>query len=458
VIRLRAAIAATALLAIAIAACGGPTPAPTPSPVPGQPTGGPGEPSPTVSPGANGSPAADLLPPEPQPALPGIYLPAGFLARGTDHFTQIQAPTDCATLTDVLGAGQWAVTDDAHLTIPTPGPGETAQPMPDLNPPNWLLLRWGDQIAVARIGGDETGCLAQIWRMPELDYEMHGAIESTGRAVSLQVQCVVGAGAAELAFFYFGEDGTLFSVSTTVPLKVGNHDVPFETEVYAGSGVGITVDQMFPVLYGGQPEPQGGPQAEQYGPNDPASGWEGSIAVTSIEPLTGQLALENLRNAAGETLSLTADFRCDLRPGALSRAAEEAANATPTPAASPSPQPGFVRVEIASGPHAGVHEATGPEATCAFGFMREGEWMIQYSAPELIPGELQSLSVSTPQDGGKSNVQMFFGDDYQNDWFSDSDANGTVDDYGTDVQFTFTGRAAGSDYTITFDCFDILRF
>jgi hypothetical protein len=460
---LRLSVAVTGLLVLTLSACSSPTPAPTPSPAPGQPTVAPGDPSPGASPGpsqapgVSGSPAADLLPPEPQPALPGIYLPAGFLARGTDHFAQIQAPTNCATLSAVLGAGQWAVTDEAHLTIPTPGPGETAAPMPDLTPPSWLLLHWGDQTAVARVGGDETGCLAQIWRLPKLDYEMHGAIESAGQAESLQVQCAVGLGMAELGFFYFGDDGTIYSMSTTVPLKVGSHAVPLETEIRAGDGLGIGVDDFFPLIYGGQPEPEDGPRAEQYGPADPEGGWQGTIDITSTEPLVGEIRLDDLRNAADERLSLTTGFRCDLRPGALARAAEEAANATPSPAPSPSPAPGHITVEIGSGPHAGTHEAESGDAMCSLNALGEG-WLISYSAIEPVAGELQALNLTMPEAGGQANVTMYFGEDFERDWFLVDDADATVLDNDTNVEFSVTGRENGIDFTITFLCNNVARF
>ena len=456
-------LAGLATVTVLTLACGGPTPpAPTPTPLGSPPAeGSPGaSPGPSVDLGGSFSPVdlGAVADHPPQPMLPGLYLPAGTLAQGTDHYALIQARMDCPTLTAVLGAGQWAVTDEAHLTIPTPRPGETAQPMPNLTLPSWLLLHWGDESAVARVGGDENGCLAQVWRLPSIDYAMHGAIESAGQATALQVECVVGAGMAELGFFYFADDGTLYSLSTTVPLKVGSHAVPVETEVYAGSGIGITVDQMFPVLYGGEPEPSDGPRGEPYAPADPEGGWQGSVEIAGTDPLVGQITLDDMRNAADERLSLTTGFRCELRPGVLSRAAEEAANASPTPAPSPSPAPGEVTIKIASGAHAGTHHALSAEATCSLGLFRGGRWTVTYGASEPVQGELQTLTLDLPADGGKSNVQMIFGDDFDKDWFSDDNANATVDDQGTSVAFTVAGHASGTDFTIDFVCNDVARF
>lgn len=446
--------------------CGSQTPPPNPS---GslQPSGSPAVTGPAPSgsatnpPGPVESPGSDLLAPEPQTAFPGLYLPAGFLAQGTDHFALIQAPFDCPTLTGVLAAGQWTLADRAFVPIPTAAPGQSPQPMPDLNLPEWLLLRWADDTAIARIGGDQTSCLAQVWRLARSQYVAHGAIESTGEASALQVMCAAGDGVAEIGAMNFGADGTFFSFQTTVPLRVGRHSLDAETELTAGPR-GPTIAQAFDALYGGAPtmEEPDIPGIEPYYPAGFETGsleWQGSMEVTSIDPLLGQIEFEDLTNEAGEELTLTTPFRCDLPSRQLTRAAEAAANATPSPAPSPTPAPGVLSVTIATGPHAGTQQLTSPDLTCNLGLFGPGDWTASYSAAEPVSGDVQSLMI-TVDANGKADVFMIMGDDFEDDWFNTDSAQATVTDNGASVDIAVTGRAAGTDFTIEFLCNDVARF
>lgn len=472
-----------AVLAFVGVACGGPNPPPAPTasdgvaasaapsgalPSDGGPSGTPGpsgqpgsSPEPGASPPPAGAPAADLVAPVPQPALPGLYLPAGTLAQGSDHYALIQARMDCEALTAALGAGQWQIVDRAALAIPTPDPAASAPPMPELTPFEWILLRWGDEAAMARVGGDENGCIAQVWRLARLPYAATGAIESAGEAQSLQMLCVAGGGVAQIASIHVADDGTLFSVSTQVPLERGTHPITMETELSAGQAE-VDVEMFFRGLYGQQPGGDGEAipdAAEPYFPADfEAGAWEGSIEVTSVEPLTGEIVFRNVRNEDGDALELRTGFRCDLPPGQLARAAEQSAEATPGPDATPTPAPGQVTVQIASGPHAGSHTATSADATCSANLFGDGKWHATYSQAEPIAGDLQSLTLTVPADGQRTDVFMIFGDDFERDWFNTDDATTEITDDGSSVTFDVTGRDAGTEFEIEFVCYDIARF
>lgn len=442
--------------------CGSQTPPPNPS---GSlvPSSSPAvtspAPSASAAPTADGSPGSDILAPERQPAFPGLYFPAGFLAQGTDHFALIQAPFDCPTLTDVLRAGQWTMVDRGAVVMPTQDPAQPtpAVAIPDFSLPEWLLLHWGDEYAVARVGGDENGCLAQVWRLSNGDYAAHGAIESVGRANALQTMCAAGNGIAEFGALYVGADGTFFSLQTTVPLKVGSHPIDQDTELRAGP-VGPTVEMAFRLLFGGvSEEEQARFDIDPYFPEDPAEGWPGSIEVTSVDPLVGEIHFEGLRNEAGDQQTLSTGFRCDLRPGRLTAAAEAAANATPSPVPSPSPAPGHLSVDIAAGPHAGTQQLTSPDMTCSLGLFGTGDWTVSYNAPEYVAGEVQSLTV-TAHANGKADVFMTLGDDFDRDWFNTDSAQAEVSDHGASVDIVVNGRGADSDFTIAITCYDIVRF
>lgn len=466
----RAAVLAPLGLALFVA-CGGPTPPPQPtpspspggspatSPVPGQsamPTtsGAPGpSPSFAVGPGGLGE-----LPP--QPSLPGLYLPAGVLAQGTDHFAMVQARLDCQTLTGVLSAGQWTLVDRGAIVMPTLDPAQPtpAVALPEFTLPDWLLLRWGDEYAIARVGGDENGCLAQVWRLAHVDYAASGAINSTGQANALPIRCAAAGGIAELSAFYIGADGTFFSLETTVPLLVGSHPINLDSELGAAA-VGPTVEMAFPLLFGGVSEDeQTRFDVEPYFPEDPAAGWPGTIEVTSLDPLIGTITFDGVRNESGELLTLTAPFRCDLPSHQLARAADEAANATPSPQPSPSPAPGNLVVNIASGPHAGPHQVTSPDLTCSLGLFGPGDWTASYGAAEPVAGEVQSLTV-TAHANGDADVLLMLGDDLENDWFNTrDDTQAEVTDHGASVDIAVSGHAANSDFTIDITCYDISRF
>lgn len=461
----RAAVLATLALALLLA-CGGPTPPPQPTPS-GAPIGSPGV---DASPGAT-SPSGPVPSPSfafdpgalaerpPQPNLPGLYLPAGVLAQGTDHFALIQARMDCPTLKAVLGAGQWSVIDHGSLVLPTQDPAQPTPevPLPELTPPDWLLLRWGNEYAFARVGGDENGCLAQVTRLARAPYAAHGAIESSGEGAAMQVMCAAGSGVAEIATVYFGDDGAFFSFQTAVPLEIGSHPLDEDTDLEAGAR-GPSVEAAFALFYGGATDnaEEEIPGIEPYAPADlSVAVWPGSLEVASIDPLVGTINFEGVRNEAGESLTLTAPFRCDLPLGQLTRAAEQQAEPTAVP--SPSPAPGRLSVEIAEGPHAGPQELTSSDVTCSLGLFGAGDWSASYVAPEPVAGEVQSLTV-TAHANGKADVFMTLGDDFDHDWFNTDSALVEVSDHGASVDIAVTGHSADSDFTIDIICYDIFRF
>lgn len=427
-------------VALLVLACGSPTPPqPTNRPIDGQPSGSP----PDLDAGL------DLLAPAGLPALAGIYLPEGVVGRGNDHYAFIQSPTDCDTLAAVLGAGEWTIAERVAMAVPSPDPSAG---LPPFALPEWLLLRWGGNAAVVRMGGNSSGCVAQIWRLARLPYRATGAIESSGEAMAFSISCLAGAGAAELNSMYFADDGTAFSLHLPVPLKVGRHAVDADTEIRIGR---VELDEVFRA-FAVQEGDSGFDEEtlEAFYPADLESGqWQGRVEVTSLEPLTGEVVLEDVRDEGGRrTLSLQTGFRCDLPPGQLTRAAES------TPIPNPSFIPGSVTVEVSTGPHAGRHEISSQKVACSYNLSGDKQWLTSYSPEEPPPaGELQSMLITTTP-GAKASVFMIFGDDPSRDWINGEAATAKVTDSGATVELDVNGRVGGVAFDVALTCHDIARF
>jgi hypothetical protein len=464
---------AAALAALMLVGCGGPTPPPPPSAATSQsasqipigstppdgglaPSGAPPQGTPPA--GSDDSNAgSDLIGSASQPLLPGLYVPYGIGVRSTDHFAFVQSPTDCDTLVDILDSGEWHVAKRASVPIPTAEP--STPPLPDIAPIEWLLLKSADEAAYARVGGDETGCVAQVWRLPRLSYAASGdALTTSGDASEFQVLCAAGSGVATFGAMYVGQDGFVVSLNSTVPLVVGSHPIDKDTELSMGQ-TAFGVDDIFSMFYEqtSDGQVQDSPVAE-FGPSNPEAGWEGEAEVTTIEPLTGTLHLQALRNEAGDSENLDIDFRCDLPPGQLTRAAEN-----PAPTGSPSPTPGEpneLTLTIAEGPHAGTEHFTGADVTCSFNLFGKDEYLVSYApSVEVADGDLSYVSVNVPKSGDKASVSMTYqGDDFEHDYFNTDNSPGTLTEAAGGVQIEASGHSAGTDFNISVNCNSVDRF
>ena len=340
---------------------------------------------------------------------------------------------------------------------PMPSPDPSAG-LPEIPPVEWLVLRWAEDRAVVRLGGDETGCVAQVWRLARVPYTASGTYEATGEAMQYQVMCFAGGGGAQLGAFYFAPDGLLYSISAAMPLEVGSHPVDIDTEVNIGQAE-VDIDDLLRALFSGDQQAGLDEDAgESFFPSDAESGeWQGSVEVTGIDPLVGEMVLQDMRDERGRSQELRTGFRCDLPPGQLARAAEEPADGE---GPSPSPAPvGSLTIDIASGPNAGSHQIDSSEIDCSFNLFGDDKWFVSYAPPgDPVADELQALTVSLPQGGGESSVFMLFGDDIEQDWFDTDDATGEITDAGNSTRIEIRGRAVGTDFNLTIDCGSIERF
>lgn len=446
-------LVAAALLALA---CTSTPPRPTD---PGQPTAQPsGVPNPTgpLPSGTGdsiGDTAFDLLPPDPALTLPGLYLPAGTVGRGSDHYAFIQSPAGCDELVAVLRAGEWTVIEDLTPPMPTADPDAG---VPDIPPVRWLTLRWADDLAMARVGGDDNGCVAQFWRLAQVPYAASGVFESTGEATQLQLLCVAAEGEAQISTMYVAPDGVVYSLSAQMPLEVGSHPLDENTDVELGR-TDMDITALTRAMFSGGIEGGAGDvPMTGFFPADLESGqWQGSVDVTTIEPLTGEIVLEDMRDEAGRSQSLRSGFRCDLPPGQLRRAAEGAPQEGPTPTPTP---PSRLTVDIASGPHAGTYEIESTEISCSFDLLSDDAWLVSYSAPgDPVQGDLQTLLATVRPAGARSSVTMLFGEDFENDYFNAERATAEVNDAGDTADLVVTGRASGVDFEVTIACATVER-
>ncbi len=455
IVRQAAVLGLAALMLIV--ACGGPD-LPPPDGPPAATDGHDGEASPNRPPDTDttSDAARDLLEPHAQPLLPGLYLPEGVLVSGTDHYAFVLTQLGCDELAAIIDSGQWQVEDRVAWPLPTPNPAEG---IPELPSTDWLLLRSGTENAIARIGGDEDGCAAQVWRISHQPVAASGAVEAAADVPAVQLFCGTAGGGAGFAMTYIGPGDVRFSIESEVPLEIGTHPLSPHTEVLVGRS-DIGQFELFQAFA----DPDGAAMDESafdawFPADGDADNW-GSVTVTSVEPLVGEMSFKNLADERGRRLSLTAGFRCDLPVGQLARAAEMPRE-TATPDTEPTPAPaGRLVMTIASGPHAGTHEIESTNISCSYNLLGGDSWNAgYYSDDEPRTGELQTVNVSMPTGGGSASVLATLGDDFDADWFNDNDASGELEDRGDVVEFFVSGTAAnGVGYEIAITCTDVGRF
>jgi hypothetical protein len=340
----------------------------------------------------------------------GLYRVAGMTVNVGEHAAAVQATVSCTALIEILTAGEWSVGATAELPLASPRVEGGAEI-------HWLVLERGEQAVFAQLGGNGDTCGGKLFRSTRQMIEAHGAVEASGEAMLGQQSCMVGGGKALTSLLYFGPGDYFGSLDLSILIRLG--EVPVEdltlTATRSTRQWRDLVEDIRRQSASGSMEDVQRDLGQEYWEGE---AYEGSVTVTSLDPLVGEVRLEGLTDGQGATQSFRGGFRCDLPPGQLAAAAEEAATATPRPTATARPA-SELRLEVAGGPKAGTYTAT-KEVSCSRGLMRPEEWLVTHSpGGGAADGEVSflHLTVSAPSDGGRSTeprLSVFIGTGMEN--------------------------------------------
>jgi hypothetical protein len=440
--RLRNHLAQLALVMSAVvlnAACGSTPPLPSggaPSVSPGTTPGPSGVPAPSGGPAPSGS--GPLVTPGPifspvslaTALIPGLPLGSDVQLRGNEYLAEAHTSLNCDAFAGWLQAGDWII--DGRLENPQPSPA----PSPDAQSPSgafFSISRPGDA-GVVRTGSRDSGCGGTITRLSRQRLEATGDVALTADALAYPVGC--SPSAAQMVTFwvvYFGDDGTVASVRTDMPLALGDHQLT-NVELRIGSSDRRPSNALDLFLF---PTTDALDQFStglgSYAQGTPSSA---HVTLTSIDPLIGTLLLTGLELSGGGTQSLTAGFRCDAPNHTLTDAANMA---LPTPTPVPTPPPaGHLEVQVGN---AIDEQVDGPDVKCSFLDYGGGDtrWQLSY----LVSPDALKVQLTVPASGspfvtiGKGNLS------FAADGSGGSHLEATVEERGSGVDFVADGNDFG---------------
>jgi hypothetical protein len=219
--------------------------------------------------------------------------------------TVFSAPTSCDVLIDTIAAGQWR----ADVVL---------EPISILHL-YWAALAREDERAFLQLVDAPYRCDATIVRESQQHVRLAGAAEAEGEArlVAFACQSVnFDPSEKELAvvLLYDLADDLHLSIQAGFTGFLGESTVTMDDAgVWLSTGSGPLLDQYvalwppiseFDDFNDMNPTPPGRPF-------QPADEYEaGTVTITDEEVYTGTLSLHGLRDTAGRTLDVDADFRC----------------------------------------------------------------------------------------------------------------------------------------------------
>lgn len=263
------------------------------------------------------------------PVFEGLYWTGevGVTAAG-ENSARVMTGLPCSNLIDLLSAGEWRITERA---VPDPSQGGMFSVM--------ALLEKTDQVALVNLkdlspveiqmdgspapaqaaeGEPEiTGCTGTIQVLPVVSLSAAGEQQAEGEAMvyPLNNGCINYGDGTEVSLLYEGPGDFRAAVTFTVPNETGEYDVydtDFELQV-------TRLDKRYVALFaeayaqasvGMEEEDE---EEELLGPTFyPMSDEAGTVTVTSIHPLAGEI---NLIDFMGEmdTQSLHTSFLCSVQ-------------------------------------------------------------------------------------------------------------------------------------------------
>ncbi len=268
-------------------------------------------------------PAADLS--ASYAAFPGLYWTGEQMATGGESSVRVLSARPCAELLDLLSASEWRAT--ARLDSP---PGQFRWP-------SLLLLERGEAVALARADsihpltatvtteatplalGEQ--CRAQVSRLSTKPVDAVGAESAQGEAWvypflggcrTIKAGTLV---ALDVMLMYEGPGDfrALLAMELAAPVALGEHALDpqgltltvFRSEQ---SYFDIMGEGYAQILAGSEMKPQAMASARSF---SAASQTPGTLTVTGIAPLEGQVNLTHLADEAGMTQAFRAGFRCN---------------------------------------------------------------------------------------------------------------------------------------------------
>ncbi len=319
----------------------------------------------------------------------------------TEYGGHLYSTIPCVELVTVLGAGEWRLA----VTLPIPA----LDRKPDSPPAGyWVMLERGPETLFAQLSGDPY-CSGTVTRSSAQSVLARGVVAADGTTEASQERCFAAEGIAEITSVYWGPGDLRATLEVTVLLRAGRHALdPGRYELTIGRSQ-LTRRDLYQQLLRqfAEPSPSAEPEISgtEFVPDEKSTAF---VTITSVDPLVAEVELNDLRDADGRSQSFRAGFRCDLAEHRLTAAA--AATPRPTPTPTPAPLGGKFRLEVRTGPVAGIYEAdSAEEITCSLGLFREDEYMIQY-APAAEDAELTylQLTLANPE-GGEGAVRFRLG-------------------------------------------------
>lgn len=254
--------------------------------------------APTVSQPLSSKPAAG------GGALAGIYGLDSALAAGSADGALIEFPADCENLLKVLDASSWTT---AVLLKPTGALSMYIVALQRASHSGFLTLHPG-----------VYSCRGKLTVSHQEKLELTGVESVKDNASFLAFGCQhtdMGSHQAAISGFYDVTDGVhlalTFSLSATLGTQSLENTEELEVSVMHGDeSMLTTMGGLLAASLAGADEEDSGSTGVGYIPGDDFSG---SIAVTSLKPLTGTLNLTGLiDNETGEPLDVVAGFSCTL--------------------------------------------------------------------------------------------------------------------------------------------------
>ncbi len=269
------------------------------------------------------APAADLA--AGYAAFPGLYWTSEQMATGNENMVSVLSARPCAELLDVLSAGEWRATQ--RLDSP---PGV-------FRFPSLLLLERGEAVALARADsinpvtttvtaeaspltiGEQ--CRAQVTRLSRKPVLAEGAESAQGEAWTYPLLggCrIFKAGTLEVldaALMYEGPGDfrAILTMELPAPVGLGEHALDPQAltlSVFRSEQTYFDIlrEGYAQILAGQEMKPQAMAGAREF---SAASETPGTVTVTGLAPLEGEVDIPHLVDEAGTPQTFRAGFRCD---------------------------------------------------------------------------------------------------------------------------------------------------
>lgn len=284
-------------------------------------TGGPAvDAVPTIRPTTPAVPALSAS----LPAFDGLYWSSEVSVMPiSDTAVRIVSGLPCPDLLDLLAAGEWLVAEQAVPPPAQSGMFSTLARLEKSGQAALIDLKGYVFMELEPVSGDESaplpenaeifpGCSGTVQVLSEQPVSAEGVEQAEGTAVQYPFMggCTTIDGDTQVKLYYEGPGDFRASVDFTVPAEVGEYsgeesDVSLSIQRSEKSYVGVFAEVYALGAFDGEgvEDLEG---TEYY----PMGEDTGMVRVTSVNPLAGEIVLNDYANDYGESQSFTAGWTC----------------------------------------------------------------------------------------------------------------------------------------------------